>query len=151
MAGFGDAEIPSPQYVAVDVELDDGDTLDGWGEPVQVLGVPGHTPGSIALHLPASHVLFPGDIIATGDGRAVLGPFNVNREEAIASSFRKLATLDVETFRMVSRSRMGQAHCCGQPPRNLTGCDHEGGSRRERCVKGAQGWDRETLVPTPTQ
>ncbi|MEU3754357.1 MBL fold metallo-hydrolase [Streptomyces olivoreticuli] len=95
-AGFADANMPPVQHVPVDVELRDGDTLDGWAEPVRVLHVPGHTPGGIALHLTSSGVLFPGDLVATTEGRAILGPFNVDRKEAIAS-FRRLAALDVET------------------------------------------------------
>ncbi|MEL5959390.1 MBL fold metallo-hydrolase [Streptomyces sp. CLV115] len=96
-AGFAEADVRPPRHVPVDVELHDGDTIDGWGEPVHVLHVPGHTPGSIALHLPSSGVLFPGDNIATAEGRAILGPFNVDREQAVAS-FRRLASLDVETL-----------------------------------------------------
>ncbi|WCD83725.1 Hydroxyacylglutathione hydrolase [Streptomyces xanthophaeus] len=96
MAGLADAGVPPTKHVPVDIELRDGDTLDGWAEPVHVLHVPGHTPGSIALHLISSSVLFTGDIVATTEGRAILGPFNVDREEAIAS-FRRLAALEVET------------------------------------------------------
>ncbi|MEE1927579.1 MBL fold metallo-hydrolase [Streptomyces sp. TRM 70351] len=96
MAGSAEAGMPAAPPVPVDVELYDGGTLDGWAEPVRVLHVPGHTPGSIALHLPASGVLFPGDTIATVGDRAVLGPFNVDRKEAVAS-FRRLAALEVET------------------------------------------------------
>ncbi|MEU9233926.1 MBL fold metallo-hydrolase [Streptomyces subrutilus] len=97
MAGLAEAGVPAAQHVPVDVELHDGDTLDGWGEPVRVLHVPGHTPGSIALHLTAGNVLFPGDLVATTEGRAILGPFNVDRQQAIAS-FRRLAALDPETI-----------------------------------------------------
>ncbi|MFG2832128.1 MBL fold metallo-hydrolase [Streptomyces sp. NPDC048434] len=95
MADLAAAGTPPLRHAEVDVVLHDGDTLDGWGETVRVLHVPGHTPGGIALHLPASRLLFPGDIIATSPdgGRVVLGPFNVAREEAIAS-FRRLAALD---------------------------------------------------------
>ncbi|MFD0339637.1 MBL fold metallo-hydrolase [Streptomyces sp. NPDC127117] len=97
MAGFAEADVQPLQHVPVDVELHDGDSIGDWGEPVHVLHVPGHTPGSIALHLPSSGVLFPGDIIATAEGRAILGPFNVDREQAIAS-FRRLASLEVEAL-----------------------------------------------------
>ncbi|MFI6444630.1 MBL fold metallo-hydrolase [Kitasatospora sp. NPDC050543] len=93
MAGFAAAGIQSPRPVTVDQELNEGDTLDGWGQPVHVLHVPGHTPGGIALHLPAAGVLFPGDIVATTDGRAILGPINVDRAQAI-TSFRRLAGLE---------------------------------------------------------
>lgn len=93
MAGFADAGLPPLRHVEVDVELHDGDILGDWAEPVRVLHVPGHTQGGIALHLPESGLLFPGDIIGSGDGRAVLGPINVDRDVAIAS-FRRLAALD---------------------------------------------------------
>ncbi|MCL2734330.1 MAG: MBL fold metallo-hydrolase [Actinomycetia bacterium] len=91
---FGGTGRPAVAHVAVDVELRDGDVLDGWAEPVHVLHIPGHTPGSIALHLPSSGVLFPGDTIATAEGRAILGPFSWDRQQAVAS-FRRLAALDV--------------------------------------------------------
>jgi glyoxylase-like metal-dependent hydrolase (beta-lactamase superfamily II) len=42
----------------------DGATLDLPGSP-RVILVPGHTPGSAALHLPSHDVLFIGDAIAT--------------------------------------------------------------------------------------
>lgn len=63
-----------------------------------MLHVPGHTPGGIALHLPASRLLFPGDLVgADPEGRrAVLGPINVDREAAVAS-FRRLAALGADT------------------------------------------------------
>ncbi|WP_407286146.1 MBL fold metallo-hydrolase [Streptomyces sp. BP-8] len=95
MADLAAAGVPPLRPTAVDVELHDGDTLDGWPEPVRVLHVPGHTPGAIALHLPGSRLLFPGDVIGTGPdgGHAVLGPGNVEREAAIAA-FRRLAALD---------------------------------------------------------
>jgi glyoxylase-like metal-dependent hydrolase (beta-lactamase superfamily II) len=91
------AEPPPLRRVRVDTELRGGDTLDGWPEPVEVLHVPGHTPGSIALHLPASRVLFCGDTIMIRDGRAMLGPFSLDRDQAIAS-FHRLAALDVQTL-----------------------------------------------------
>lgn len=94
MAGLSDAEVPPLKRVAVDVELSEGDILD-WAEPVRVLHIPGHTPGSIALHFEESSVLFSSDTIATEDGRAILGPFNLDRQQAIAS-FRRMAALDVE-------------------------------------------------------
>lgn len=95
-AGLAGADAPPLKHVPVDIELRDGDTIDGWAETVRVLHVPGHTLGGIALHLASSGVLFPGDVVATAEGRAILGPFNVDREEAIAS-FRRLAALEVET------------------------------------------------------
>jgi glyoxylase-like metal-dependent hydrolase (beta-lactamase superfamily II) len=79
----------------VDVELDDGDVLD-IGDGARVVHVPGHTDGSIALHLPAERVLFTGDVIAHHEGQLMVGPFNLDRELAAASA-HALAALDVDT------------------------------------------------------
>jgi glyoxylase-like metal-dependent hydrolase (beta-lactamase superfamily II) len=80
----------------VDRELEDGDMLP-FGGGAYVLAVPGHTDGSIAIYLPHSGVLFTGDNVATGrDGQVILGPFNLNRSEAIRS-FRRVAALDSST------------------------------------------------------
>ena len=66
-----------------------------FGDGARVLSVPGHTPGSIALYLPESRVLFTGDTIARApDGRVMLGVFTVDRDEAVASLCRQ-ADLDV--------------------------------------------------------
>lgn len=86
--------IPPAPPVQVDRVLREGDDL-GWDRPTEVIEVPGHTPGSIAIHLPAERLLFTGDNIASVEGRAILGPFNVARQGAIRS-FRRLAELDVE-------------------------------------------------------
>jgi glyoxylase-like metal-dependent hydrolase (beta-lactamase superfamily II) len=77
---------PAPSC-RVDREVREGDILDV-GEPLTVLEVPGHTPGSIALHAPKSGVLLTGDLIAEHDGRIVLGPFNTNRSQAWQSLVR---------------------------------------------------------------
>lgn len=89
---YGLARVPACR---VDRELSDGDLID-FGGGAAVIGVPGHTDGSIAIHLPAHRLLLTGDSVArTPDGRVILGPFNVDRKEAIAS-FRKLAEFDVD-------------------------------------------------------
>ena len=43
----------------------DGATLDLPGSP-QIIHVPGHTPGSIAVHVPAVDAVFVGDALTTG-------------------------------------------------------------------------------------
>ncbi|KUL37695.1 MBL fold metallo-hydrolase [Streptomyces sp. NRRL F-4489] len=95
VAGFAASGRPPLRPVPVDTALHEGDTLDDWPEPVRVLHVPGHTPGGIALYLPESGLLFPGDVIGTDPAgtQVVLGPFNVDRAAAVAS-FRRLAALD---------------------------------------------------------
>ena len=60
------------------------------------VSVPGHTAGSLALHVPQLGVLFTGDTIAHHGGRPILGVFNVDREEAIRS-LKKQAALEFET------------------------------------------------------
>jgi len=77
-------------------EVGDGDVLD-FGGGARVVHVPGHTHGSIALHLPAHGVLFAGDAIAASpvDGAVMLGVFNLDRAQAVRS-FQRLAALDTE-------------------------------------------------------
>lgn len=76
----------------VDRELRHGDAVT-MGDGAVVIHGPGHTPGSIALHLPEHRVLFTGDTIANLTGTPILGPFNIDRAAA-AASFRALADLD---------------------------------------------------------
>ena len=80
--------------VEVDRELRDGDVLD-FGGGAHILEIPGHTEGSIALHLPVHGVLFTGDTIANV-GSVMLGTFNQDRARTVAS-FQRLAALDIET------------------------------------------------------
>jgi glyoxylase-like metal-dependent hydrolase (beta-lactamase superfamily II) len=84
--------VPAAPPVAVDREVEDGDTITGGGV---IVHVPGHTPGSIALHLPGLGVLFTGDTIAEHAGTVMLGVFNIDRAEAIRS-LHKQAALDCE-------------------------------------------------------
>ena len=44
----------------------DGDVLDLPGSP-QIIHVPGHTPGSVAVHVPAVDAVFVGDAMTTGN------------------------------------------------------------------------------------
>jgi glyoxylase-like metal-dependent hydrolase (beta-lactamase superfamily II) len=80
--------------VQVDQEVQDGEVLD-FGGGAQVLAVPGHTDGSIAIHLPEHGVLFTGDTIAGFQGNVILGVFNLDRARAI-ESFHRMAELDVD-------------------------------------------------------
>ncbi|KUH99313.1 MBL fold metallo-hydrolase [Mycobacterium sp. IS-3022] len=89
-AGLPAAADPVP----VDRELHDGDVLD-FGGGAEILSVPGHTEGSIAIHLPRHGVLLTGDTIANV-GTVMLGTFNQDRARTVAS-FGRLAALDVDT------------------------------------------------------
>ena len=88
------ADLEPAPAARVDEEVEDGYVLDLAGGAV-VLGTPGHTPGSIALHLPQHGVLITGDTVAEHQGQVVLGPFNTDRASAWAS-LQRLAALDVE-------------------------------------------------------
>jgi glyoxylase-like metal-dependent hydrolase (beta-lactamase superfamily II) len=67
----------------------DGVTLDVPGAPRVVL-VPGHTPGSAALHVASRDVLFVGDALATyavtnGSSGPMIAPFSADPAQAVAS------------------------------------------------------------------
>lgn len=100
-AGLPDTAPPVP----VDRELIDGDVLD-FGGGAEVLAIPGHTEGSIAIHLPRYGVLFTGDTIANV-GTVMLGAFNQDRTQTVAS-FRPgwpRSTSRQPASAMASRSR----------------------------------------------
>jgi len=57
----GALRIRHPQEVST---FADGDTLDLPGSP-QIIALPGHSPGSVAIHVPAVGALFVGDALTT--------------------------------------------------------------------------------------
>ncbi|AXE84033.1 Hydroxyacylglutathione hydrolase [Streptomyces sp. Go-475] len=67
------------------------------GGGAHVVHVPGHTHGSIALHLPEHGVLFTGDTVAASpvDGTVIPGVFNLDRDQVLAACAR-LANLDAD-------------------------------------------------------
>lgn len=81
--------VPEAPPTRVDRELEDGDELD-FGDGARVVHTPGHTDGSIGVHLPRHGVLFVGDTIASVGGIG-LGVFPVDRERAQASMRRLVA------------------------------------------------------------
>ncbi|MFC4049423.1 MBL fold metallo-hydrolase [Actinomadura syzygii] len=93
----GLAGTPQPEPVRVDRELDDGDLIDlGGGTHAVAVAAPGHTPGSVAVHVPDERVLFTGDTVARlEDGRVILGVFNCDPPLA-AETFVRLAALDAD-------------------------------------------------------
>ncbi len=86
--------VPAAPPVRVDRELVDGDRID-IGGGATVIGMPGHTDGSIALHLPRHKVLFTGDAVASIQDVPILGVFNVDRAKAVAS-LQRVTQLDVD-------------------------------------------------------
>lgn len=86
--------VPEAPPTRVDREVTGGEVLP-FGDGARVVHAPGHTAGSIAVHLPLHGVLFTGDTVASVE-RVMLGVFNVDRAEA-AATFRRLAALAPRT------------------------------------------------------
>ncbi|HEU4948708.1 MAG TPA: MBL fold metallo-hydrolase [Kribbella sp.] len=88
-----DGHLSAPS-TTVDQEVDDGTLLD-FGGGAQVVAIPGHTAGSIAVYLPRQGVLFTGDAVAEYEGEVILGVFNQDLAQVVRSAGR-LAELDAE-------------------------------------------------------
>jgi glyoxylase-like metal-dependent hydrolase (beta-lactamase superfamily II) len=93
--------MPSAGPAPVDVTIQDSDRLDTLGllSGATVVHVPGHTPGSIALHFPSERLLICGDTIDHRRNR--LGPppkaFTVDMDQAIAS-LRRMSELEFDVL-----------------------------------------------------
>jgi glyoxylase-like metal-dependent hydrolase (beta-lactamase superfamily II) len=84
------------KYVQDVVEVADGDTLDLPGSPV-IVSMPGHSPGSIAVHVPLAEAVCVGDALTTrhvltGRGGPQPAPFTDDPAESLAS-LERLAPL----------------------------------------------------------
>ena len=87
------------QYVSVDRKLEEGDVLDTLGG-LEVIHVPGHTRGSIALFQRDRGILFSGDTVRNENG-VVEGPppqFSIAPEESFTHIREKLINLDFEVL-----------------------------------------------------
>ncbi|MGJ0389281.1 MBL fold metallo-hydrolase [Microbacterium sp. CGR1] len=83
------------RHVSEVVEVEDGQVLDLPGSPV-VIAMPGHSPGSIAVHVPGADAVFVGDALTTrhvltGRVGAQPAPFTDEPERALASLDRLAA------------------------------------------------------------
>ena len=82
--------------LTVDRNLIDGDTIQLGDETIQVLHVPGHSPGGLAFYLPQSALLISGDTIFNGSvGRTDL--WGGDMAQLINSIREKILTLPDET------------------------------------------------------
>ncbi|MEM3028326.1 MAG: MBL fold metallo-hydrolase [Candidatus Bathyarchaeia archaeon] len=79
-------------YPKADILLKDGDSLEMGGSEFQVLGIPGHTEGSIALYDPKERLAFSGDQVS---GEFI--HFYLDPDTNIASD-RKLLSLKLDTL-----------------------------------------------------
>ncbi|RSS56702.1 MBL fold metallo-hydrolase [Streptomyces sp. WAC01280] len=82
--------VPEAPPTRVDREVEDGEEL-GFGDGAVVVHTPGHTPGSLAVHLPRHGVLFAGDTVASVPD-VMFGVFHADRALAL-DSMRRLAKL----------------------------------------------------------
>ena len=83
--------------LTVDRNLADGDTIPLGDETIQVLHVPGHSPGGLAFYLPQSALLISGDTIFNGSvGRTDL--WGGDMAQLFNSIREKIYTLPDETL-----------------------------------------------------
>ncbi|MBO2455022.1 MBL fold metallo-hydrolase [Actinomadura barringtoniae] len=76
-------------YLKEVTEIAEGAVLDLPGSPV-IVGMPGHSPGSVAVHVPIADALFVGDALTTrhvltGRGGPQPAPFTDDPDQALAS------------------------------------------------------------------
>jgi glyoxylase-like metal-dependent hydrolase (beta-lactamase superfamily II) len=88
-AAYGLRKGLRPEWLTTVNEIADGDVLPLPGGP-RVIGMPGHSPGSIAVYFPTARAVFVGDALTTRHvltGRRGLGPapFSDDPAEALAS------------------------------------------------------------------
>ncbi|MER2136897.1 MAG: MBL fold metallo-hydrolase [Arthrobacter sp.] len=87
-------------YLSEVIPVEDGDVLDLPGSP-RIIGLPGHSPGSIAVHVPDAKALFVGDALTTRNvlsGRTGLqpSPFTDDAAQALEVLDKLTALTDVE-------------------------------------------------------
>lgn len=91
-AWFDVAYVPSPSPT---LELTDGKALTFGDLRLEVIHTPGHTPGSICLHVPQERALFTGDTLFAGSvGRTDLPGGDAR---ALTESLKRLLTLPEDT------------------------------------------------------
>lgn len=85
--------------------LDDGDVIDTGDRVFNVLHLPGHAPGSIALYEAASRTLFSGDVIYDG---ALIDNAWHSDPQAYAQSLTRLRDLPIETVHAGHEASFGR-------------------------------------------
>lgn len=96
--GLSDPEIVKKYWhfpVEVDIEVDDGDTIEVGGLGLEVLYLGGHAPGQIGLYNPASGSCYPADLLHFP---SPLGPYPVGNAETHWNSIQRCKRLEPELF-----------------------------------------------------
>ena len=85
------------RFVPVDLRLEDGDIIP-FGTEVRVVHLPGHTAGSIGLHLPSKRVIIVGDALQYKFSRKLTPPSHrvTQDSEQALRSLEKLLDLDFD-------------------------------------------------------
>lgn len=84
----------SHRIPGINIELNDGDTLNICGQTVQIMSIPGHTTGHIAFYFPEISSLFCGDtLFSLGCGRLFEGT-----PEQMFNSLAKIKALPHDTL-----------------------------------------------------
>ena len=107
--------VPAPEVAAPDVDASDLLPLTIAGEPAQVLHTPGHTEGSICLHLPRPHLLLAGDTLFAGLDR----------------SHRPARRRSSQNSAVIERTLVNAAGCNPSHPRPRTRNHHRRRARNE--------------------
>jgi len=92
---LGSGEIEGPSAGPADVALEDGASIDLGDRELQIVHLPGHTPGSIGVYLPDEKALFTGDSLQAR-GTAVQFIASYADPEAYVASVRRALALDIE-------------------------------------------------------
>lgn len=89
--------IPTPSELKIDIPIKDGDILPLGKETLQVISVPGHSPGSVAYYCKESGFVLTGDALFNGSiGRTDLP--GGNHRQLIESIRTQLLTLPPKTI-----------------------------------------------------
>lgn len=129
------AKADAHRLPALDLMVDEGDTITVCGEPLHILDVSGHTVGHIAYHMPGTALVFTADsLMALGCGRLFEGtPAQMwgsmqklralpddtvicSGHEYTATNARFAASLDPDNPDLISRIKgIETARAAGQP------------------------------------
>lgn len=119
--------------------LHEGDVLDLGNRAFEVMHLPGHSPGCIALYDPHARELFSGDVVYDGE---LLDELHCSHIPTYISTFERLKTLPIETvypghYRVFDQPRYHQIIGEYLDAKRSPGCPSD---RPRRLTQPSQGW-----------